>query len=182
MSDIKKEIASRVRELRDCSNIDIPSIAEMIGVSVAEYTAMEEGDVDFPASLLWEIANRLGADLTEILTGRPAHVNKFSVTRNGAGVIVKRRNQYDYENLAQNFLHKKCEPFIVTVPVTETEAEQNVHPGQEFIYVLEGKMEVKVLDNVISLTVGDSIYLDSTNPHSMKALDGTPARFIDVIL
>ena len=182
MSEIKKEIASRVRELRECCDISTDSLAENIGVSAEDYLQMESGEIDFPASSLYEIALFLKADLTEILTGRPAHVNVFSVTRSGAGVVVQRRDQYDYENLASNFLNKKCEPFIVTVPVTDTPAEQNTHLGQEFIYMLAGEMIVKILDNEITLNVGDSIYLDSTKPHSMRSLGGSPARFLDVIM
>ena len=48
--------------------------------------------------------------------------------------------------------------------------------------MLEGEMIVQVMDNEITLNVGDSIYLDSTKPHSMRALGGIPARFLDVIL
>ena len=180
--EIRKEIASRVRELRECCDISVDNLADLINISADDYIKMEAGNIDFPASVLYEIANALKADLTEILTGRPAHVNVFSVTRNGTGVIVKRRDQYGYENLSANFINKKCEPFIVTVPVNSAIPEQNSHFGQEFIYMLEGKMIVKVLDKEITLTVGDSMYLDSTNAHSMKTVSDTPAKFLDVIL
>ncbi len=180
--EIRKEIASRVRELRECCNISVATLADLINISSDDYLKMEEGNIDFPASALYEIANALKADLTEILTGRPAHVNVFSVTRSGTGVIVKRRDQYGYENLSANFINKKCEPFIVTVPVSSGVPEQNSHFGQEFIYMLEGEMTVKVLDSEVRLAVGDSIYLDSTKAHSMKTIGDTPAKFLDVIL
>ncbi len=182
MTDTMKEIASRVRELRECCEVDAAEIAELINLPLAEYSRMENGEVDFPASSLYEIANKLNADFTELLTGRPAHVGLFSVTRKGGGVVVNRSNQYAYENLAANFLHKKCEPFIVTVPVSEQDAELNSHFGQEFIFMLEGEMLVKIQNNEIVLKTGDTLYFDSTNAHSMKTLGVIPAKFIDVIL
>ena len=81
MSEIKMEIASRVRELRECCDISIDSLTEKIGIPAQDYLRMESGEIDFPASSLYEIALFLKADLTEILTGRPAHVNIYSVTR-----------------------------------------------------------------------------------------------------
>lgn len=182
MSEIRREIAARVRELRECSNMSTASSAELAGISQEDYNKMESGELDFPASALYEIANALKADLTEILTGRPAHVNIYSVTRKDAGVVVNRRDQYNYENLAANFINKKCEPFVVTVPVETTVPEQNSHLGQEFIYLLEGNMVVKILDNEITLSVGDSMYLDSTKAHSMKAVGDQPAKFLAIII
>jgi hypothetical protein len=58
------------------------------------------------------------------------------VTRNGEGVEVERREQYKYQNLAGNFVHKKAEPFIVTVEPHQDKPSIYSHPGQEFDYVL----------------------------------------------
>lgn len=182
MSETKKDIAARVKELRECCEVKIEILADIAGLSVEDYAKMENGEFDFPASSLFEIANALNSDLTELLTGRPAHLNSFSVTRKDMGVDVKRRADYGYENLAASFIHKKCEPFIVTVPVSETEPALNAHPGQEFVYMLEGSMLIIVGDKEIELNTGDSIYIDSTKPHSMKSIGQTPARFLDVIL
>ena len=182
MSETKKDIAARVKELRECCEVKVEVIANIAGLSVDDYSKMEKGEIDFPASSLFEIANALNTDLTELLTGRPAHLNSFCVTRNGMGTEVKRRKDYGYENLAASFIHKKCEPFIVSVPVSETEPALNAHPGQEFVYMLEGSMLIKVAENELTLNPGDSIYIDSTKPHSMKSIGDTPARFLDVIL
>ncbi len=182
MPEAKKEIAARVRELRECCEIDIAHLASTIGVTLEDYQKMESGVTDFPASLLSEIATTLKTDLTELLTGRPAHMNSFCVTRKDGGVQVTRRKQYGYENLSANFTHKKCEPFIVTVPITDIKPELNTHPGQEFIYMLEGSMLVVIGDNEVTLSSGDSLYIDSTKPHSMKTIGSSPARFLDIIL
>jgi mannose-6-phosphate isomerase-like protein (cupin superfamily) len=60
--------------------------------------------------------------------------------------------------------------------------ETNSHPGQEFDYVISGKLAVTIGDNELELDEGDCLYFDSHHPHSMKALDGRPAQFLAIIL
>ena len=70
-----------------------------------------------------------------LLTGEETRMHIFTVTRKGKGISVERRKQYKYENLAEKFVHKKAEPFIVTVePRTDgKKPSKNSHPGQEFV-------------------------------------------------
>jgi quercetin dioxygenase-like cupin family protein len=58
----------------------------------------------------------------------------------------------------------------------------NTHPGQEFDYVLEGRLLMSVGGHETELGPGDSIYYDSNEPHGMKALGGTRARFLAIVL
>jgi quercetin dioxygenase-like cupin family protein len=60
------------------------------------------------------------------------------------------------------------EPFLVSLDPSETEEERSTHDGQEFIYVLEGSMEVRLGEEIHVLKPGDSIYYDSTVPHLVK--------------
>ena len=90
---------------------------------------------------------------------------------------------YGYWNLAYNFHRKKAEPFLV-----EADAETgnrplsiNTHPGQEFNYVLEGRLLISVGGCEMEMGPGDCIYFDSAEPHGMKALGGTRARFLALV-
>jgi quercetin dioxygenase-like cupin family protein len=58
----------------------------------------------------------------------------------------------------------------------------NTHPGQEFDYVLEGRLLVSVGGHEMELGPGDCIYYDSNESHGMKALGGKRARFLAVVL
>ena len=73
---------------------------------------------------------------------------------------------------------------MVTVPPTgeETKISENRHPGQEFNYMLEGRLELLINGKSMILEEGDSIYFDSNYLHGMKALDNKPARFLAVIM
>jgi quercetin dioxygenase-like cupin family protein len=60
--------------------------------------------------------------------------------------------------------------------------EYNSHPGQEFNYVLDGKLKIVINGYEIIMNEGDSLYFDSGLEHGMKALNGKPASFLAIIL
>ncbi|MDR0994126.1 MAG: cupin domain-containing protein [Verrucomicrobiota bacterium] len=184
MSTQRNEIAERLRERRELEGIAPEALAEKIMIPVAEYLEYEDGSKDIPASVLHDAAHVMGADLTELLTGEAPRLKIFTVTRAGKGVSVERRKDYRYLNLATNFIGRKADVFEVSVPPeTETEgAHANAHPGQEMDYLLEGRLLVNIHGNDLILEPGDCVYFDATHPHSMRALDGKPARFLALII
>ncbi len=184
MQERIKEIADRIRELRELSDISTQEIANRLNITADLYEKYETGQADIPASLLFELAATFHVELGLLLTGEEPRMHYYSVTRKEKGVCVDRRAAYHYQNLASNFIHAKAEPFLVTVdPKPEgVIPPKNAHPGQEFEYMLEGRMRLYIRDQEIDLDAGDSIYFDSTCPHAMCALDNRPARFLAVIL
>lgn len=184
MKEKMKEIALRIKELRELSDISTEDISDYLGIPVEKYQKYEAGDVDISASILFEIAHKLGVDMGLLLTGEETRMHIFTVTRKDKGVEVERRKQYKYQNLAEKFIHKKAEPFVVTVePRTEaSKPSTNSHPGQEFDYVLEGEMKFYIHDNEIILKEGDSIFFDSSYEHAMEAMNNQPAKFLAIIL
>ena len=149
MAEQRKDIAARLKELRKIEGLSAEGMAKSLGVSPAEYAAWEAGQADVPASALHDAAHLLKTDLTELLTGEAPRMKVFSVTRQGGGVTVERRKDYQYRNLAANFAGRKADVFEVTVPADagESGAHANSHPGQEFDYLLEGRMLVRIHGN-----------------------------------
>ena len=182
MQDKIREIAARVREMRELSDFSTDEMATHIAVSKEQYIRYENGDEDIPASLLYAIASKFGMNMSTLLTGDDPRMNIFVVTRKGRGVKVERRKDYAYRNIAAQFAHKKGEFFIVTVPPASETPSLNEHPGQEFSLILEGKMKVYIHKNEIILEPGDAIFFDSSHAHAMEALDGQPVKFLAVIL
>ena len=72
------------------------------------------------------------------------------------------------------------EPFIVTVAVPQ-ETHLNAHPGQEFNYVLSGRLRLTIRENTLLLEPGDSIYFNATVPHGMRADGSEPVTFLAMI-
>ena len=184
MSGQIRQIAERIKELREISGISIETLAREFGISAGTYADYESGNVDIPVSFLYEVANKFKVELTAILTGEGPRLHTYSLVRDGKGVGVERRKQYKYQSLAYNFAHKKSEPFLVSVEpeAEDTPVHYNSHPGQEFNYVLEGTLKIYIGDRELILNPGDSFYFDSGINHGMKALNGKPARFLAIIV
>ena len=184
MNEKTKEIGSRIFELRDLSEISAEEMAEYLKIDVENYKEYENGISDIPASILYEIAHKLGVDMGLLLTGEETRMHIFTITRKGKGAAVERRKQYKYENLAEKFIHKKAESFIVTVDPKDMEKEpsKNSHPGQELDYVLEGTLKFYIHNNELILEEGDSIFFDSSYEHAMEALNDKPAKFLAIVM
>lgn len=183
MSDQIIQIAQRMKALREISEETSASVAEALSVSEETYLKYENGELDVPASFLLNFANHFRVELTEVLTGTSARLHMYCLTRKDQGIQVERRKAYKYQHLAFNFQHKKAEPFHVTVdPQPEgAPVSLNEHPGQEFDYLLEGRLLLRIGEQELMLQPGDSLYYDSTVPHGMQAMDDKPAKFLAII-
>jgi transcriptional regulator with XRE-family HTH domain len=184
MQEKIKEVAARIKELRDILGISQEEMSSFLRMGTEKYRKYENGEEDIPASILYEISRKLGVEMSILLTGEAPRMHYFTVTRKGKGVSVERRKQYLYQSLAANFINKKAEPFIVTVKPKPARgaAQTNAHPGQEFNYVLEGSLKLLIKDHEIVLGEGDSIFFDSSCEHAMVALKNKPARFLAIIM
>jgi len=184
MNEQIRQIADRIRGLREIAQLSAETCAQDLGIPPQVYRGYESGEADIPASFLYQVAGKFHVELSSLLTGEEPRLRVYSVTRAGRGVKVERRRDYDYQSLAFNFVDARMEPFLITVePHPETEpVPMNAHPGQEFNYILEGTVKVVIDGHEIVLTPGDSIYFDARHGHGMKAVGGAPARFVAVIL
>lgn len=184
MSDRIQIIAMRLRDLRDICGLTIEEVAERSGVDADIYREYEEGVRDFSFSHLFNIAETLGVDISDLLTGESPRLRGYELTRKGKGLEFHRREAYHYEHLAYNFRDKKSEPFIVTVACDGDNLygkETHAHEGQEFDYVLEGTLKIDLGGNEVFLFPGDSIYYDSSIPHAMYGVE-KDCRFIAVVI
>ena len=184
MSEQIRQIAQRIKELREISGISIDTLAKEFNITVEQYMEYESGNVDIPVSFLYQVASKFNVELSVILTGEDPTLQTYALVRKGKGVGVDRRKDYKYENLAFNFKHKKAEPFLVTVEPKpdDVPVSYNSHPGQEFNYVLEGSVKIYINGYELVLNEGDSLFFDSSYPHGMKALNNKKAKFLAVIV
>ncbi len=184
MSDQIKQIADRIKDLREIAGLSVETLSKELGISAELYRQYEGGAIDIPIGFLFETANRFNVELTAILTGEGPKLRRYCLVRKDKGVNVDRRNPYKYQNLAYNFIHKKAEPFLVTVEpdADDSPVHFSSHPGQEFNYVLEGTLMIYIDGHQITLNEGDSLYFDSSCSHGMKALNGSSSRFLAMIM
>ena len=184
MDEQIKQIAERLKGLRDALDLSVEEVAADCNFTVEEYQAIESGECDFSVSVLQRIARKYGITLDELMFGEEPKMKSYFLTRRGTGVSVERTKAYKYQSLASGFKGRKADPFIVTVgPKPEnTPVYFNTHEGQEFNLVIEGRMLLNINGKELILNPGDSLYFDSSKPHGMLALDGKTVKFLALLM
>ncbi|NDV57301.1 helix-turn-helix domain-containing protein [Bacteroides sp. 519] len=184
MDDQIKQIAERLRGLREVLELSVEELATGADISQEEYQKAETGEYDISVSMLQKIARTYDIALDALMFGEEPKMNSYFLTRAGKGVSIERTKAYKYQSLASGFIKREADPFIVTVEPKDENAPMNYncHNGQEFNYILEGRMLLSIGGKELILNEGDSIYFNSKLPHGMKALDGKKVQFLAVIL
>ena len=178
MDEQIRQIAERLRGLRDVLELTADDIARDCDISAEEYRLAETGEFDISVSMLQKIARHYGISLDALMFGQEPKMSSYFLTRAGKGTSIERTKAYKYQSLAAGFINRTADPFIVTV---EPKPDSS-HTGQEFNLVLEGRMMVSIDGKDLILNEGDSLYFNSKLPHGMKALDGKTVKFLAVIM
>ncbi len=180
------EIAERIKTLREILEISVEEMAKATDVTVDEYCELEQGKTDFSFTFLFKCAERFGVDIVELLTGENPRLSFYTVVRKDKGLPIKRREGFTYQHLAPLFKNKYAEPFLVTAPYREEEQDKplhlSYHEGQEFDFVLEGKLKVALEGHIEYLEAGDAIYYNSGHGHGMIATGGSDCKFLAIVL
>lgn len=184
MDEQIKQIAERLRGLRDVLELSTEQMAQECEVDEQELQRAESGEYDISVSMLQKIARTYGVALDTLMFGEEPKMSTYFLTRAGKGISVERTKAYRYQALAAGFKDRKADPFIVSVePRPEGEPMHlNTHIGQEFNLVLEGRLMLNIGGKELTLNQGDSLYFDASLPHGMKALDGRTVKFLAIIL
>jgi len=180
MNENPGQIPGRIKELREVLEISAMDMAKDIHVSLDVYNGYESGGQDIPISALYSIAGRLGVDVTALMTGEDPRMESAAVCRKGKGVQIERFPGYEFSSLAYNFRGRTMEPLLVLLDSSRPPAAQVSHSGQEFNYVVEGRVKVTVGKAEYILSEGDSIYFNAALPHGQSAVNGS-AHFITII-
>lgn len=185
MNEQIQDIALRIRSLREDLGVSAQEMAAVHGMTENEYLRQESGSQDFTFTFLYSTAMRLGVDMTDLLTGAGPTLSGYTIVRSGGGLAMQRRSGFSYHNLAHRFRHRTAEPFLVETPGNLESSGQEIvcrgHSGQEFDYVLEGRLRFRIADHETVLEVGDSVYYDATLPHGMVA-EGAGCTFLAVVI
>ncbi|MEG1539885.1 MAG: XRE family transcriptional regulator, partial [Muribaculaceae bacterium] len=149
-----ENVAKRLKGLRDALDLSVTDISVACNIDEATYKRYEEGNSDIPVSFLHRLAHKYGVELTALLFDEEPRMNSYFVTRKGKGVSVERTKAYRYQSLAAGFVNRALDPFMVSVEPNDAPVHLNTHPGQEFNYVVEGRMEFTIGGNTIIMEAG----------------------------
>ncbi|MCL2806592.1 MAG: XRE family transcriptional regulator [Coriobacteriia bacterium] len=176
-----KDLGCRLAGLRDACGFEKEEFAERLGIGVQTLSAYEETGFDIPISILMQAARLCEVDMAVLLTGSSTHLNTYQVVRAGKGRVVDRFPGYHFEDLAYNYGGKVMQPLLVTLETSDEPAELVTHGGQEFNYVVAGKVILVFENKEIELDAGDSVYFNPQIPHGQRCGSSQRAVFVTII-
>ncbi|MBO5109930.1 MAG: AMP-binding protein [Clostridia bacterium] len=181
-----REMAGRIRELREIEGYTPEEMALKTGVSTEEYNQCEAGLSDLNFAFIYRCAMALGVNVTDIIEGQSPTLKSFTVTRAGDGQEIAHAHGMTYYNMAYAFRNRIAEPLYVRSVYDPTAEQKDIelttHAGQECDIVVEGQLTVQVGEHREILGPGDSIYFDSDTPHGMIATGGRDCVFYAIVL
>ncbi len=182
-------IGQKIRNLRQHKELTLKDVSERTGLSKPLLSQIENNLCAPPIATLLKISNalsvRIGYFFQDYVTDE-----RISVVRAADRDTVNPPNRnrrdsrggYRYEALGGSITDRNMEPFLIDIeprPPEKMIFYQN--QGEEFFYVLEGRLEFRAGDRVITLDVADSIYFDSSITHALRGLGSSPTKAIGVI-
>jgi mannose-6-phosphate isomerase-like protein (cupin superfamily) len=129
--------------------------------------------------LLYRLAEALDVDVAALLAATKGR-RRYVLTRRGDGPVIEREEPaagFVYRALARGKNAKTMEPFLLEIPARSTRADVTTH-GDEFIYLLRGRLTFRLGRESIDLRQGDSLYFEGVIPHHPENRTGKPAQLL----
>ena len=181
-----KEMAQRIKTLREIEGLTTEEMAAKTGVTVLEYEKCEQGISDLNFAFLYRCSAALKVDVTEIIDGTGPRLAGYTVTRKGEGQEIQKAHGMAYFNLASAFKNRIAEPLYVISEFDPSLQNKPIdvtsHEGQECDIVIKGALKVQIGEHTEILHAGDSIYYDSSVPHGMIAVENEDCIFYAFVL
>jgi transcriptional regulator with XRE-family HTH domain len=174
-----------IRKYRLEQHLTIADVSARAGISKGMLSKIENGQTSASLSTLTKLAQALGLTLSSVFRNYDVPVGGAQLVKAGEGLEVVRRGTkrgHTYHLLAYDkgptqFL----EPFLITITDRSEVFPVFEHPGLEFIYMLEGKIEYRHGQFTYALGPGDSLTFQGDIPHGPDRLVNVPIRFLAII-
>jgi len=180
--DMAKKIGVQLKELRQDVGLTLEKLAAASDLSPAFLSRIENG-LSIPSiPTLQSIADALSVNIGFFF--RDGDQQQYKITYSGNRSNIVTQKGYEIEILNEGMSNPFMEPAIVTSKSKEKgqEVELAVHEGQEFMYVLEGRLELVLGNKKYALKKGDAAYWNGSIPHKGISISKKPARTLNVHL
>lgn len=179
----KIKLGAKIRQIRQARHMNLKKMAELSSIAQSTLSKIENDIISPGFDKVMQICHALDVDVTDLIKDgngvsdvekRP--VARLSVTRKDEGVAVS-TDTYISNYICSSISRKVMIPMISQLKLKDGEegsAELIRHPGEEYSYVLKGRVKV-IMEHYepIYLEEGDSVYLDSPMGHLyVNASDG----------
>jgi len=171
-----EEIGVRIKTIREEKGISLQDLSKLTGFEVEALSDIEANRFQPQLGTIIKLSKALDSAFGRIVSGVGSKL--YSVTRKNERKTISRSTSYRdqkpvylYKSLAPEVKGRHMESLIVQLEVNP-DAEMSVHEGEEFIYVLDGVVALKIGADAFELEAGDSVYYLSTTPHLIAAQSG----------
>lgn len=167
-------VGDKVRQMRENLKMDLEQLAEKTGYTMDYLKAVENGAVSPAVGNLIQISRALALDSASLLSEDRKMERQKS--------YLKRTKAYSYKSLTPEAQDKHLWAYLVTLdPKKEHEMVAYKHEGEEFMYVIEGRVEVKVGEAVHELKKGTNLHFDSGMAHHLRNLSSKTSKLLVVV-
>jgi transcriptional regulator with XRE-family HTH domain len=191
MATKKITLGRLIRGLREQRGWTLREMSAKVGIPLSTLAKVETDKLSLTYEKLQQLSTRLGMSLTEFLAlgepapadaARPVITARRSLTTPDNTVRISTPN-YDYEYLCTDLREKRMVPIVTRIKAHDIVefGKPSAHQGEEFLYVLEGAIEVHLQFYApVIVRAGHGIYLDSTMQHAFTARDCDSALVLAV--
>jgi transcriptional regulator with XRE-family HTH domain len=170
-------IGERVKRLREEKGLTLDELSNLTGFEVEFLKRIENNEVKPQLGTIMRLSKALDSAFGRLVSGVGNKL--YSITRKNEQKIISRstskkgrQKAYTYKSLAPEVQGRHMEALIVQLE-TLSEPEPSFHDGEEFIYVLDGTVSLRIGEDDFDLEPGDSAYYLSTTPHIIMAKEGS---------
>lgn len=186
MEKLNSAIGSKIKGLREIKNISIEDMAQKSGLKIQYLNAIEENLQVPTIGELIKIVRVLGVRVGTILDdfSNEGPVISRAQEWEDNPVMRSKENTADrmnYFSLSSKKQDRNMETYIVNLNPCEAEEQLSSHEGEEFMFILEGEVEVRYGKDVHILSKGDTIYYDSIVPHLVLPRTAEGAKLLAVV-
>lgn len=173
----------RIKLLRNQLGFSLESLASKTGLTKSYLSKVERSKATPSVTASLKIAKALNVDVSDLF-GENNNDDLICIVRSGEGIHVAKDESANQavDLLAVAMTKKKMQPMIISPP-SEFSNGPNVqgHPGEEFLMVLNGELEIYFPERVEILKQGDSIYFRTDLPHRLRSISEQQAQALVII-
>ncbi len=165
----------RIKKLRDDRKMSLEDLAEKTGQPPEFIEQVESDSLTPPVAFLLQLSQALRIDPSQFLTEQ----EKMEIDGKRQEAFVKRTQNYCYRTLTPGAADKHLRSFMVTIePRQKHKIVEYKHPGEEFIFVYKGELELTLGNKVHHLKQGETIHFDSETKHKLRNLSDERCELI----
>lgn len=174
----RTSLGQRIKRLRTNREISLETLANETGQALDFLRRIEADEIIPPVAVLLTLGRALEVDSGELLKDE----DQAQAAERRAEAVRKRTDHYSYRVLTPEARHKHLKGFLVTIePVSDLEGPGYQHEGEEFVYVLKGKVRVTVGENENDLEQGQSLHFNSSLIHKLRNTGDAPCELLVVL-